>query len=97
MNKQHSSFDQMATTYTDSHDSTSQAPKVVFLPFSESLLTRDQRTTAAHTPCWLRASRSTDTGLSDANYPVMDDGQLVPYEAARMSMKVLRDGQWQSL
>lgn len=97
MNKQHSSVDQMATTYTDCQDSTSQAPKVVFLPFSESLLTRDQRSAAVHTPCWLRASSSKDTGLSDANYPVMDDGQLVPYEAARMSMKVLRDGQWQSL
>lgn len=72
-------------------------PKVVFLPFSESLMIKPRQ----HTPCWQRPQELASTRLT--NYPAdqktnqTNDLILVPFDREYMSLSVLRHGRWESL
>jgi hypothetical protein len=72
-------------------------PKVVFLPFSESLMKNPRQ----HTPCWQRPQELASTSLT--NYPAdqktnqANDLILVPFDREYMSLSVLRHGRWESL
>lgn len=72
-------------------------PKVVFLPFSESLMKNPRQ----HTPCWQRPQELASTCLT--NYPAdqktnqANDLILMPFDRELMSLSVLRRGLWESL
>ena len=73
-------------------------PRVVFLPFSETLLDSAK----GNTPCWQQQTQS--SGSDSANYPVFDragdDGTgltLVPFDQELMSLRILKRGRWEPL
>lgn len=73
------------------------APKVVFLPFSESLMKSPRQ----HTACWQQRSELASTRVT--NYPAdlktnqTNSLMLVPFDHEYMSLSVLRHGRWESL
>lgn len=88
------------------------SPTVVFLPFSEDLLSGNKR----HTPCWEGAAISPKSTLVTANYPSfggpanlgersthLDSAgsgtamTLVPYTQQAMTVHVLRGERWEAL
>lgn len=88
------------------------SPTVVFLPFSEDLLSGNKR----HTPCWEGATTSPKSALVTANYPSfggpanlgersthLDSAgsgtamTLVPYTQQAMTVHVLRGERWEAL
>ena len=72
-------------------------PKVVFLPFSESLMKNPRQ----NIPCWQRPQELAST--RSTNYPAdqktnqANDLILVPFDREHMSLNVLRHGLWESL
>ena len=73
-------------------------PRVVFLPFSETLLDSAK----GNTPCWQQQTQSSRS--DSANYPVFDragdDGTgltLVPFDQELMSLRILKRGRWEPL
>jgi hypothetical protein len=73
-------------------------PRVVFLPFSETLLDSAK----GNTPCWQQPTQSSRS--DSANYPVFDragdDGTgltLVPFDQELMSLRILKRGRWEPL
>ena len=73
-------------------------PRVVFLPFSETLLDSAK----GNTPCWQQLTQSSRS--DSANYPVFDrasgDGAgltLVPFDQEWMSLSILKRGRWEPL
>lgn len=75
-------------------------PKIVFLPFSESLM-KPTTKRDTHQSCWQR----NDARIQhhDANYPVFasegdnDSLSLVPYDQEYMSLSIKKNGCWETL
>ena len=85
------------TPELDREQISSTNPRVVFLPFSETMFDSAKR----NTPCWQQETKASHS--NSANYPVFDrasDGAgltLVPFDQEWMSLSILKRGRWEPL
>ena len=74
---------------------------VVFLPFSETLITAPRNLKAQYLSCWQRPA--TKSLRTRNNYPTFATEQesgtpmLVPFNRSSMSLCVLRNGRWERI
>ena len=86
-----------ATPHPDREEIADSNPRVVFLPFSETLLG-----SAPHnTSCWQRQTPASHS--NSANYPLFNlagdanTPALVPFDQEWMSLSILKHGRWEPL
>lgn len=85
------------TPELDREQIASTNPRVVFLPFSETMFDTARR----NTPCWQQETLPSQS--SSANYPVFDRASdaagltLVPFDQEWMSLSILKQGRWEPL
>tara|TARA_E500000178_G_scaffold271803_1_gene269870 strand:- start:556 stop:876 length:321 start_codon:yes stop_codon:yes gene_type:complete len=74
---------------------------VVFLPFSEALMSAPKDQKDRYLPCWQRPA--TKSLRTSSNYPTFANGQepatpmLVPFDRSSMSLCVQRNGRWERI
>ena len=74
---------------------------MVFLPFSETLMTTLLDQKDRYLPCWQRPA--TEPLRTSSNYPSFTNWQepatpmLVPFDRSSLSLRVQRDGRWERI
>ena len=93
--------DDVAADALPKQGKTSSNHNVVFLPFSETLMTILQDQKDRYLPCWQRPA--TKLLRISSNYPTFMNRQepatpmLVPFDRFSMSLHVQRNGRWERI